>query len=243
MRRPGTRLILGGIAALSILGASALAVGSWDAPGPINARPASERPRLMLVTTLPILFPEEFTLEGAGSRALTALESRYAVVPIGTTDAAALGQGRLLLLAHPLAQTAENLVALDEWVRAGGRVLLLADPRLEWPSKRPLGDRLRPPPAFADTGLLAHWGLRLNAPDEAGRRERTIAGRHVETVSPGSLEGECAISRDRLVARCRIGRGRATVIADADLLNVKQLGNPAEDNLDGLLAELAELER
>jgi hypothetical protein len=243
MRRPGTRPILGGIAALSILGASALAVGGWDAHGPINARPASERPRLMMITTLPILFPEEFTLEGAGSRALTALESRYAVVPIGTTDAAALGQGRLLLLAHPLAQTAENLVALDEWVRAGGRVLLLADPRLEWPSKRPLGDRLRPPPAFADTGLLAHWGLRLNAPDEAGRRERTIAGRHVGTVSPGSLEGECAISRDRLVARCRIGRGRATVIADADLLNVEQLGNPAEDNLDGLLAELAELER
>jgi hypothetical protein len=243
MRRPGTRLILGGIVALSILGASALAIGGLDAPGPIKGRPASERPRLMLVTTLPILFPEEFTLEGTGSKALTALESRYAVVPIGTTDAAALGQGRLLLLAHPLAQTAENLVALDEWVRGGGRVLLLADPQLDWPSERPLGDRLRPPPAFADTGLLAHWGLRLNAPDEAGRRGRTIAGRHVETVSPGSLEGGCAISNDRLVARCRIGHGRATVIADADLLNVEQLGNPAGDNLDGLLAELAELER
>ena len=90
MRRPGTRLILGGIAALSILGASALAIGGLDAPGPIKGRPASERPRLMLVTTLPILFPEEFKLEGTGSRALTALESRYAVVPIGTTDPAAL---------------------------------------------------------------------------------------------------------------------------------------------------------
>ena len=45
------------------------------------------------------------------------------------------------------------------------------------------------------------------------------------------------------MARCRIGRGRATVIADADLLNVEQLGNPARDNLDALLAELAELER
>lgn len=243
MRRPGTRLILGGIAALSILGASAVAIGGLDAPGRIKARPASERPRLMLVTTLPILFPEEFTLEGAGSRALTALESRYAVVPIGTTDGRSLAEGRLLLLAHPLAQTAENLVALDEWVRGGGRVLLLADPRLEWPSKRPLGDRLRPPPAFADTGLLEHWGLRLNAPDEPGRREQMIAGRHVETVSPGSIEGGCGISNDGLVARCRIGGGRATVIADADLLNVEQLGILGEDNLDALLAELAELER
>ena len=35
MRRPGTRLILGGIAALSILGASALAIGGLVAPGPI----------------------------------------------------------------------------------------------------------------------------------------------------------------------------------------------------------------
>ena len=196
----------------------------------------------MLITTLPILFPEEFTLEGGGSKALSALESRYAVIPVGTTDHGSLRQGRLLLLAHPLAQTAENLVALDGWVRRGGRVLLLADPRLEWPSTRPLGDRLRPPPAFADTGLLAHWGLRLDAPDEPGRRERKIAGRDVQTVSPGSLEGGCAISKDRLVARCRVGRGRATVIADADFLNVEQLGGAAKHNLDALLAELAELE-
>ena len=34
-------------------------------------------------------------------------------------------------MAQPLAQTAENLVTLDTWVRRGGRVLLLADPLLE----------------------------------------------------------------------------------------------------------------
>ena len=68
------------------------------------------------------------------------------------------------------------LVELDQWVRGGGRLLLLADPMLEWPSERPLGDRLRPPPAFADTGLLAHWGLRLERPDSAEPVERTIAG-------------------------------------------------------------------
>ena len=45
-----------------------------------------------------------------------------------------------MLLAHPMAQTADALVDLDRWVRGGGRVLLLADPRLEWPSERPLGD-------------------------------------------------------------------------------------------------------
>ena len=75
----------------------------------------------------------------------------------------------MLLMAHPLAQPAEALVDLDRWVRDGGRLLLLADPKLDWPSKRALGDTLRPPPAFADTGLLAHWGLRLDAPADGGR--------------------------------------------------------------------------
>ena len=75
-------------------------------------------------------------------------------------------------MAQPLAQPAEDLVALDDWVRGGGRVLLLADPMLEWPSKRPLGDPLRPPPMFMDTGLLAHWGLAARRARRARRQRR-----------------------------------------------------------------------
>ena len=101
MRRPRTRLIVGGIVALGIAGVAALAVGGSERPAEVEARAPSERPALMLVTTLPILFPEEFTLESGGSKALSALESRYAVVPIGTTDARSLAGSRLLLLAHP----------------------------------------------------------------------------------------------------------------------------------------------
>ena len=82
----------------------------------------------------------------------------------------------MLLAAQPRALPAEELVALDAWVRRGGRLLLLADPMLEWPSERPLGDRLRPPALFADTGLLQHWGLRLDAPDERGPRQSGAGG-------------------------------------------------------------------
>ena len=62
------------------------------------------------------------------------------------------------------------------------------------------------------------------------------------TASPGSCSAGSL--RDRamagFVARCRIGEGRATVIADADFLNVeRRLDGPTEDNLDALLAELA----
>jgi hypothetical protein len=146
-------------------------------------------------------------------------------------------------MAQPRAQPAEDLVALDQWVRRGGRVLLLADPMLEWPSARPLGDPLRPPPMFADTGLLAHWGLRIDAPEARGPKGAQLGGYAVLTVSPGALSGRCDISRDRLVAHCRPGRGLATVVADADFLNVGSLGKSAAHNLDALLAELARLER
>jgi hypothetical protein len=212
-------------------------------PAPLPARPPAQRPVLLLLTSLPLLFNEDFALSGGGSAAVERLQTRYKIVPISVTDAAELGKGKLLLMAQPLAQPAEDLVALDEWVRRGGRVLLLADPLLEWPSKRQLGDPLRPPPMFMDTGLLAHWGLRLDAPDERGPAVRRLDGFDVLTLSPGELAGTCDISSDRLMARCRIGKGKATVIADADLLNARELGRGAAHNLVAVIAELANLER
>ncbi len=206
-------------------------------------RPAPERPALLLLTSLPILFGEQFSLQDGGSAALAALQSRYRVVPISVTDDADLAKGGLLLMAHPAAQPAEDLVALDEWVRQGGRVLLLADPLLEWPSERPLGDPLRPPPMFMDTGLLAHWGLKLDTPDERGPAVRKLGGYDIQTMSPGRLAGGCSVSRDAAVARCRIGKGRAIVVADADFLDAPRWGKAGDRNLEGLLAELAELER
>jgi hypothetical protein len=212
------------------------------APTPLPARPSKERPTLLLLTSLPLVFSEDFSIEQAGSPALTALNKRYKVVPISVTDPPELAKGRLLLMAHPLAQPAEDLVALDEWVRGGGRVLLLADPMLEWPSKRPLGDPLRPPPMFMDTGLLVHWGLRLAGPAKPGEVTGKLGGFDVLTVSPGQLSGGCEINRDGLVAHCGIGKGHATVVADADLLDAGRLGPAARPNLDGLLQELADLE-
>ena len=165
------------------------------------------------------------------------------MVPISVTSPGELAKGRLLLMAQPLAQTSENLVALDDWVRGGGRVMILADPLLEWSSKRPLGDPLRPSPMFADTGLLGHWGLRLDAPDVPGAAARTLAGYRIVTLSPGVLFGRCGVSRDRLVADCQVGKGEAVVIADADFIGTDKLGGGAFHNLDALIATLAKLER
>jgi hypothetical protein len=231
------------IAAPVLAAALLIALVGSRGPKPLPERPANDRPTLLLLTSLPLMFGETFSLQQAGSPALDALQTRYRIVPISVTDPAQLAKGRLLLMAHPLSQPAEDLVALDEWVRGGGRVLLLADPMLEWPSERPLGDVLRPPAMFMDTGLLGHWGLRLDAPEQRGEATDKLGGFDILTLSPGQLYGRCEVSADRLVAHCPIGKGRVTVVADADLLDTSRLGPKAKHNLDGLLAELDSLEQ
>ena len=245
MRRSSARLLTLGLVALLLIGAAALALVRNEPE--IDISPRSTKPRLMLVTTLPLMFPEEFSLEGGGSKALEALETRYLVVPLGTTDARSLGQGRTLLMAHALPQPAQALVELDRWVQRGGRLLLLADPKLDWPSKRPLGDKLRPPPSFADTGLLAHWGLELVRSTSDGGISK-VGPDFVLFSSPGAIRkgrADCDLEANGIVARCRIGKGRVTLIADADWLNGEGCSKDGrgDEGFGFLLRELARLER
>ena len=195
-----------------------------------GAAPA-DRPELHLLTSLPLLFGEQFSLDGERPAVTQWLEQRYRLTAIDLPSQ--LPPGATLLMIQPRALPAEELVALDDWVRRGGRVLLLADPRLEWPSERPLGDPLRPPPMFSDTGLLGHWGLTLEAPERTG--PVTIAG--VTYRSPGMLRAtgaQCDVAQG-VSARCRIGRGRAVVVADADWLT----GLSNHDSLGALIDSLA----
>ena len=117
MSRARRRALLILAAAISPIAAFAVCVRTRRAQ-PLPPAPASKRPALLLLTSLPLVFGEDFSLQGGGSPALQALETRYRVVPISVTDPAELAKGRLLLMAQPLAQPAEDLVALDQWVRA-----------------------------------------------------------------------------------------------------------------------------
>lgn len=231
--------ILGAISGLLALAV----VAAWAVSGTgkrMEPRAPSDRPTLALLTSLPLVFGENFGLEGGGSAALTRLEQRYHVLPVGLADQASLKGQSILLMAHPRAQPAEVLVELDKWVRSGGKVLLLADPRLDWPSERPLGDSLRPSPAFPDTGLLRHWGMTLVAPEQPGPAEAGNGKIDVKTSSAGQLQSSsCKLLGDGFVARCRVGKGEVAVIADADFLNVEAENS---ENLDLLIDELARLE-
>ncbi|QIK96603.1 hypothetical protein G7076_09295 [Sphingomonas sp. HDW15A] len=200
---------------------------------------SDSKPDLYLITPLPFLFGETFGLDSKALPIATSLQERYRLV--GVDLPSQVPAGATLLMIQPRALPAEELVALDNWVRAGGRLVLLADPRLEWPSERPPGDPLRPPPMFADTGLLEHWQLRLDAPDKAG--PVTVAG--VTYVSPGKLvgRGPCAVEAAGHVARCKLETGRAIIVADADWLNdalVEQAGatfDSQERALEALLRD------
>jgi hypothetical protein len=184
--------------------------------------PAEPKPTLHLLTSLPLLFGEDFALDAERPAVTEFLERKYRLVPVDLPSE--LPARAILLAVQPRALPPSELVALDDWVRSGGRLVLLADPFLEWPSGRPLGDRLRPPVMFADTGLLGHWGLRLDSPDRRGPVE-TGAPIGAILVSPGELVrvgGECRILADARYAECHLGHGRADVVADVDWLNVER---------------------
>lgn len=233
-------LVFVGMAAVALAGTAA----HRKLPAPPPPASATERPTLLLLTSLPLLFSEDFTLGGGGSPMLDALVRHYTVRSISIADAPSLAGRRLLLMAHSRAQTAEALVDLDAWVRRGGRLLLLADPALDWPSRRPLGDRLRPPPGFADTGLLTHWGLALEPPAVRGPVVEEVDGRTLTFPSPGTLRGSsCPLLAHGRIARCSIGQGKATIVADADLLNDELSGEGAAANREAIIAELDRLAR
>lgn len=134
----------------------------------------------------------------------------------------------IAVLIQPRALSPEELVRLDKWVRAGGRLLLFADPAFQWPSDLPLGDPQRPLFTSMLSPLFDHWGLELALPmDVEGKQVETKVGRYqLQTLSPGVWQilssqkraANCRIGFDGLIAECRPGKGQALLIADADLL-------------------------
>jgi hypothetical protein len=194
--------------------------------GPTGPRPVAERPPLVLMTGLPLVWGESgpFDPESRPAAFYSALQREFTIRPVDYLDSRALAGDRLLLLAQPRMLEPRELVALDAWVRGGGRALILADPELLWPSRLPVGDSRRPPPASLLSPLLSHWRLRLHT--SAGRpiltehlndRGRT---RRIVLAAPGRIEaaGPCRPGSRDWLAACRIGDGRALVVADADLL-------------------------
>ena len=199
-------------------------------PRPVNSRP---KPPLGLMTTLPLLWSEggieaDRSKDAAPHPAFTRLSDHYNITPVDDLKAWAPKPKQLLLLAQPRAFAPNELVWIDNWVRQGGHVLILADPALQWGSLYPLGDKRRPLFTSMLSPLFAYWGVELALPlaDEAPVSMRKIGPFNIRTVTPGEwlpkapgAEGGCAILAKGLLADCRIGKGRAVLVADADFLD------------------------
>jgi hypothetical protein len=134
-----------------------------------------------------------------------------------------------LLLVQPRALAPRELVQLDNWVREGGSAIIFADPALDWPSDLPLGDQRRPLFTSLLTPMFRHWGLELALPvsDISDDPEAIIGEYRVAPKSAGiwltakndKASAKCVVRTDQVIALCTVGKGRALLVADADLLH------------------------
>ncbi|MFC3442330.1 DUF4350 domain-containing protein [Sphingobium rhizovicinum] len=203
----------------------------WRGPAqPVH--PVPDRPDLAVITGLPLFWDE---LGRAGPRdapIVTVLRTRFTVTPLDDPLQLKASGACRLLLAQSRALTPEQMVAIDQWVRDGGTVLVLADPLLRWPSALPLGDRRRAPSVSLLQPLLTHWGFRPIDIKRAEIRDRTPDG-YVITLSGVQLfltgaEDRIVGPSDWIVHRKPMGKGEVLLLGDADPIDDRLwLADPA----------------
>jgi hypothetical protein len=227
LRNPRARLLVA-LAAVAIIASSL-----WIACRDVAAR--SQHP-VLVFTTLPLLWHESAGINDllrddmAPHWSLRILRTMGEVRGIdslaGPDGRPAIAQtSALLVMAQPRPLSPVENVALDQWVRAGGHVLLFADPMLTGHSRFAPGDARRPQDVALLSPILRRWGLELTVDESQpeGERLTSMLGGAVPVNLPGRfrLAGqspECQLRDGGLVALCRIGRGRAVAVADAALL-------------------------
>lgn len=199
----------------------------------IRPEAQAAKPVLGLMSTLPLQWSEggieaDLSADAKPHPAYVRLQERYDVRPLDSFHDLDKRPLALMLLAQPGALAPAELVNLDNWVRGGGRLLILADPALQWGSLYPLGDKRRPLFTSLLSPLFGHWGLELVLPmsDQQAIAIREVDGLNIRTQTlgewlpkPGKVTANCQIAAHRLLADCRVGKGRALLLADADLLD------------------------
>lgn len=203
----------------------------WRGPAqPLQTAP--DRPKLAIITGLPLFWSESGQAAQRDAPIVTVLRSRFTVMPIDDPSHLAQSGARRLLLAQPRALTPAQLIAIDQWVRAGGAALVLADPLLRWPSDLPLGDRRRAPSISLLGPLLYHWGFSPLGAVQPSEIRHVMPDGRLLTLSGMQLyraSGDRSIGPDdEPISRKRIGRGAVVLLGDADPIDDRLwLGDPA----------------
>ena len=199
----------------------------WLARDPA-VQPATHPPKMAVITGLPLFWRGVAKVDAP---IITVLRQRFDVRPLDSPLALENSGARTLLLAQPRAFSMAELVALNAWISRGGRALLLADPELHWPMELPLGDRRRPPAITLLGAMIEYWGVKL-MPPAAGEKRHFLGDGRVLTLYAASgfrdAGPDCRIIGRGLVARCEVGKGSVTMVADADLADDRLwLADPA----------------
>ncbi len=215
---------------------------------------------LGLVTSLPIYWGEgddfgaALASDAPAHWVRTRLEQAgYALEPLdvlaqdGTAEPSeSLAQLSTVLIAQPRPFTPADFVALDSWVRDGGKALIFADPVLTGHSDLPLGDPRRPQYAALLSPIFARWGLEqvLDESQPVGMRQIAYSAFTIPVDQAGAfrLVGEvnkqCRIAADGLVAQCSIGSGTVLLVGDTTLLDQEGGSGRSTEALLGLLQEV-----
>jgi hypothetical protein len=189
--------------------------------------------RNVVLSALPLRQMSLADVRGGGEDA--ALRALRRLLPRRTELRDVLAPGELaagdrLLLAHPAALPPASLVEIDRFVRSGGRAVVLADGLSGWPPPHGFGDPRNPPVTSLLTPLLGHWGIDLAAPlpgSEAADQVAVFAGGsrlllhsagHFTLLPTGCQVMATLPGGAAAIAECRIGKGQAILVSDADLL-------------------------
>lgn len=221
------------------------------------------KPELGLMTSLPLYWPLGADFSDLASGELSspwqrsALEQRFEIVPLDTLSAIpALQTGapdedplaglERIAIIQPRGLSPADNVALDEWVRGGGELLLVLDPALTGDYHLPLGDPAMPSLAALIPPVVARWGLEVRY-DEAQPGEPRRAALRGGTLPlwlsgtlarTGKRQDACTMQAEAALAQCRIGEGRVTVLADAALFEHRALAGEANEAI-ALILRLA----
>ncbi len=200
----------------------------------------AEKTEWHVLTSLPLFLGEgsiDDVLNGESTQSLLikSLGEKRRMMPLDTLGDRQLNSVKRLFAVQPARLPPEELVALDDWVRAGGQAIIFADPDMVWPLSYPPGDPRLPPASTLLDPLFTHWGLALEGKRAPPARVvAQIDGVDVTLVNPGrwrTKSSDCRVSDQQLLATCALGKGRVILLADADVADPRLWEESGKSNL------------
>ena len=215
------------------------------------------------MTSLPLYWPLEADFadmaqgndEAPWQRSL--LERQFEIVPLDTlSPIPALSPGdpetdpldglARLAVIQPRGLSPADNVALDEWVRAGGQLLLVLDPALTGDYDVALGDPRRPVDMALVPPVVSRWGLSgsFDAEQSLDISIAQLPGGAVPLVMWGEgqiVDGEgdingCEAHASRALLRCdAVGEGSVTYLHDAAVFEHRELVGEEGESVRALL--------